>query len=28
LTLTRNAGLNLNCEQMDRLAPYRLPVVA
>jgi hypothetical protein len=28
LTLTRNAGLNLNAEQMDRLAPYRLPVVA
>ena len=28
LTLTRNAGLNLNCEQMDRLASYRLPVVA
>jgi hypothetical protein len=27
LTLTRNAGLNLNAEQMDRLAPYRLPVV-
>jgi len=28
LTLTRNAGLNLNAEQMDRLASYRLPVVA
>ena len=28
LTLTRNAGLNLNSEQMDRLSPYRLPVVA
>jgi hypothetical protein len=28
LKLTRNAGLNLNGEQMDRLAPYRLPVVA
>lgn len=28
LKLTRNAGLNLNPEQMDRLAPYRRPVVA
>jgi hypothetical protein len=28
LGLTRNAGLNLNTDQMDRLAPYRLPVVA